>query len=56
MIKFEKMLHMDHIVDEEGKVLQEGTVLNAELLNRFEDVIEELVKKVNELEGIKENL
>lgn len=56
MIKFEKMLHANHIVDEEGKVLQEGTILNAELLNRYEAVIEELVKKVNELEGMKENL
>ena len=56
MIKYENMSHANHIVDEEGKVLQEGTILNAELLNRYEAVIEELVKKFNELEGMKENL
>lgn len=50
MIEFEKRYHKDHVVDESGEVIQEGTQINAEVLNRYEDVIDKLVKKVNELE------
>lgn len=51
MIKFKKMKHKDHVISKENKeIIQQGTPLNAELLNRYEDVIEKLVNKVNELE------
>lgn len=50
MIEFKKIVHKDQVSDEKGNIIQEGTPVNAELLNRYEDVIEKLVCKVNELE------
>lgn len=54
MINFTKIVHEDRVVDEEGNILQEGTLINAELLNRYESIIEELVNKVNQLEETKQ--
>lgn len=51
MIEFEKMTHKDQITDN-GYVVQKGTPITAEVLNRYEDVIDKLVRKVNELNQI----
>lgn len=54
MINFTKRVHEDRVVDEKGSIIQEGTLINAELLNRYESIIEELVNKVNQLEETKQ--
>ncbi len=53
MINFEKKVYKDQITDEEGNIIQEGTLINAELLNRYESVIEEIVNKINDNEHIR---
>ncbi|WP_156939947.1 hypothetical protein [Clostridium lundense] len=53
MINFTKIVHKNQIIDEKGNIVQEGTPINAELLNRYESIIEELVNKVNQLEEAK---
>lgn len=47
-IHFEKIEVKNHIVDkDDGKVLQEGTVIDAKLLNRYEETLAKLVEAHN---------
>lgn len=50
-LSYQKKEHKDRIFDKDGNVLQEGTLLNAELFNKYEDAISRLVEKVNMLES-----
>lgn len=52
MIEFKKKVYKDRIV-EGSNVIQEGTPINAELFNRYESLIEEIVSKVNDNEHIR---
>lgn len=47
MIKFKKNIYKDRIVDKKDSIIQKSTPINAELLNRQEGLIEEIVNKVN---------
>ncbi|WHH58278.1 hypothetical protein [Petroclostridium sp. X23] len=48
-IMFEKKIIEDQIIDHSGNVLKEGTPINAELLQRYEDTIAKLVERVDNL-------
>lgn len=54
-ITFEKREIRDQVKDENGNVLQEGTPLTAELLNRYEETLAKLVEAHNRsVDGLNE--
>ncbi|MGG1600545.1 hypothetical protein [Paenibacillus naphthalenovorans] len=47
-IAFEKQEIRDEVTDREGNIIQEGTPVTAELLNRYEETLAKLVEAHNQ--------